>query len=184
MAVLHRALFTWCVALVFVIALVLRLEAKVLWNWFIIFIPLWIFDSLILIYLMFQMITHCKNGYDRNELTMVRKVWFLTALTLKLGFQVFLCIRLQYFQQVPLYYVMLPLWLLLIGGIVDVFKSLLFLSRRSTSCWQSTSGRRPSNPGTTVPFSSTASFDRFYQRVDAALLRGNISNSIDSFESL
>ena len=87
MAVLHRALFTWFILLVFVILLVLRLDGKAIWNWFIIFIPLWIFDALLGIYVVFHMVTHCKNGHDRGDLTMPRKIAYLAGLLLKSTFQ-------------------------------------------------------------------------------------------------
>ena len=88
MAVLHRVLFTWFILLVFAILLVLRLDDKAIWNWFIIFIPLWIFDALLGIYVVFHMVTHCKNGHDRGDLTMPRKIAYLVGLLLKATFQV------------------------------------------------------------------------------------------------
>ena len=125
MAVLHRALFTWFMMLVFFILLVLRLDKKAMWNWFIIFIPMWIFDLIITIFIIFKMIMHCKNGYDTNDMTMGRKVWFMFCVMLKLSFQVILCARLQYFNNVPLYYIMIPFWLLLIGANVEIFRRLV-----------------------------------------------------------
>ncbi|XP_074649871.1 transmembrane protein 60-like [Tubulanus polymorphus] len=125
MAVLHRALFSWFIALVFIILLALRLDSKVPWNWFIIFTPLWIFDAIISFYLLFKLISHYRNGYDSTDLSIKRKIWFLIALFLKLTFQVLLCIRQEYFPaKIELYYVMIPIWILLIGSIGDVFTSL------------------------------------------------------------
>lgn len=128
MALLHRALFTWFMFLVFFILLVLRLDSKVSWNWFLIFIPLWLFNTVVLIYILFNMTVHCKNGYmyDRNELSMKRKGWFLCSILLKLCFEVLLCIKLEYFSDMELYYVMVPLWILLAGGTGDVFKCLIW----------------------------------------------------------
>lgn len=65
MAVLHRALFTWFNILIFLILLVLRLDQRIQWNWFIVFIPMWLYDNNLLIYIVFNMISHCKNGHDR-----------------------------------------------------------------------------------------------------------------------
>ncbi len=127
MAPIHRALFSWFMFLVFVILLVLRLDDKAIWNWFIIFIPMWIFDSIILVYIMFYMITHCKIHYDRNDMTMARKVWFLVAMIFKLAFQILICISLEYGRNLALYYVMIPAWLLMIVICADVTRSL--------NCW-------------------------------------------------
>ena len=65
MAVLHRALFTWFICLMFLILLVLRLDERVRWSWFIVFIPLWLYDSILLIYLIFSMVSHCRTSHDR-----------------------------------------------------------------------------------------------------------------------
>ena len=125
MAILHRSLLSWMVFLVFIIFLVLRLEKKVEWRWFIVFIPMWLFDGMVLIYVVFHMITHLKNNYDRYDTSMPRKVYFLIAILLKLTFQVLLCIRLDYVTAVSLYYVMIPFWILIVGLIVDIFRSLI-----------------------------------------------------------
>jgi hypothetical protein len=65
MAVLHRALFTWFNLLIFLILLVLRLDQRIQWNWFIVFIPMWLYDNILLIYIAFNMILFCKNAHDR-----------------------------------------------------------------------------------------------------------------------
>lgn len=128
MAVIHRALFTWFTVLVFLILLVLRLDHKVEWNWFLIFIPLWLFDAVVVIYITVNMIVHCKNGYDRNELTMRRKAWFMASVVLKMSFQVLLCLKVQYFDDIiSTYIVMIPFWLVLSGASFDVFRSLMRL---------------------------------------------------------
>ncbi|XP_076178907.1 transmembrane protein 60 [Ptiloglossa arizonensis] len=61
MAVVHRALFTWFILLIFLILLDLRLDQRIQWNWFIVFIPMWLYDHILLIYRVFNMISHCKN---------------------------------------------------------------------------------------------------------------------------
>merc|ERR1719339_932069 len=66
MAVLHRAFFTWFICLMFLILLVLRLDERVRWSWFIVFIPLWLYDSILLIYLIFSMVSHCRTSHDRG----------------------------------------------------------------------------------------------------------------------
>ncbi|CAB0038867.1 unnamed protein product [Trichogramma brassicae] len=65
MAVLHRALFTWFNLLIFLILLVLRLDHRIQWNWFIVFIPMWLYDNILLVYIAFHMILSCKNTHER-----------------------------------------------------------------------------------------------------------------------
>lgn len=120
MAILHRALFTWFIVLTFLILMVLKLDNKVDWNWFLIFTPMWLFDAVVTIYVTFKMIVHCKNGYDRTDLTMRRKIYYMLGVFLKLSFQVLLCMRLQYYEIIRLLYVMIPLWILLLQTLVDV----------------------------------------------------------------
>lgn len=121
MAVLHRSLLTWVLCLIFFILLVLRLDDKLVGNWFIVFIPMWLFDIIIIAFIVFHMITHCKTGHDRNDQTMGRKVCCLLSVLLKVAFQLLLCIKLQYYEDLALYYVFIPLWLLLLEASGDIF---------------------------------------------------------------
>lgn len=82
MAVLHRALYTWFNILIFLILLVLRLDQRIQWNWFIVFIPMWLYDNILLTYVVFNMISHCKNGHDRIN-TLRRKVFLYCNSVLK-----------------------------------------------------------------------------------------------------
>ena len=123
MAVIHRALFTWFVMVLFAILAVLRLDGKAKWNWFIIFIPMWVFDGILFVYIVFRIITHRRTGFDIDRhdasLTLPRKTAYLLGVVFKLTFQVLLCIRLQY-GGISLYYVMIPAWVLLLAESVDV----------------------------------------------------------------
>ena len=131
MALNHKALFTWLMVLTFFVLLVVRLDEKVTWNWFIIFIPMWLFDCVCLVFTIFYMITQCYNGPEwRNRvrassLTMNRQVWSLFVVLLKLAFQVLLCLRLEYIQKMRLPIVLAPLWILLVGVIAEVMTSLV-----------------------------------------------------------
>lgn len=135
MAIIHRALFTWFIVLVFLILMVLRLDRKVNWNWFLVFIPMWVFDAVVIIYITFKMIVHCKNGFDHRSdfnISVSRKVFYMCAVLLKLSFQVLLCMRLQYYRQIDLKYVMIPFWLLLGKAIIDVLLNLVHVARNAS----------------------------------------------------
>jgi len=125
MAVLHRALFTWLVLLVFLILLVLRLDSRTQWNWFIVFVPLWVYDSILLIYVLINMISMCK-GYSERMYVVRRKVWYIVAIILKMATQIVLCLKLEYpLWNISIIFVMLPMWTLLPVLLVDVFITLI-----------------------------------------------------------
>lgn len=129
MATLHRALFTWFLFLVFLILLAVRLDEKTSWNWFIVFIPMWLFDSLLLAFAIFRLLTHCKNaGHDAWWHRLHHTSWHLISVLLKMTFQAFLCAKLEYNPPAARsYYVAIPLWLLLTGITLDVGTHLVGL---------------------------------------------------------
>ncbi|XP_067915331.1 transmembrane protein 60 [Heterodontus francisci] len=120
MSLAQRVLMSWLFTLLFLIVLVLKLDDKAPWNWILIFIPLWIFDTILLIMLIVKITGRCKSGYDRNGSNLKKEVWYLCAMLLKLGFLLALCARLEHFTQMKLTFVFIPLWLLLIGAVVDL----------------------------------------------------------------
>lgn len=126
MAVLHRALLTWCLVAVFLILLTLRLDEKTEWDWFIIFIPVWIFDFKVAVFILFRIISHCKNRHDRSFMTMFQKLWYLLCVFLKVAFQILLCMKLQYYKEINWFFVMMPLWALLAGMCSEVFFNLVW----------------------------------------------------------
>ncbi|XP_007889097.1 transmembrane protein 60 [Callorhinchus milii] len=120
MSLAQRVLMTWLFTLLFLIVLVLKLDDKAHWNWFLIFIPLWIFDAILLFMLIVKIARKCKSAYDRSGGKLKRKVWYLCAMLLKLGFLVALCARLEHITDTKLTFVFIPLWMLLIGAMVDI----------------------------------------------------------------
>ncbi|XP_047002409.1 transmembrane protein 60 [Schistocerca americana] len=128
MAVLHRALFTWFILLVFFILLVLRLDSRTHWNWFIVFVPLWLYDLILLVYVLFYAVSQCK-GHCGGRAAATR-AWSVAAVTLKMTAQVVLCLALEYPSwQLSVYWVMAPLWLFLPVLVVAVFISLVRYSQ-------------------------------------------------------
>lgn len=127
MAVLHRALCTWFICLIFLILLVLRLDERIWWSWFIVFIPMWLYDTILLLFLTFKLVTHCKRHQNRTFKSMRRKIWNLACAILKLVAQIMLCLKLDFEQKedsnfkLPLYYVMIPVWIVLPVTVIDVF---------------------------------------------------------------
>ncbi|XP_048355420.1 transmembrane protein 60 [Sphaerodactylus townsendi] len=131
MSLVQRVLLTWLFTLLFLIMLVLKLDEKAPWNWFLIFIPIWIFDTILLVMIIVKMAGHCKSGYDpRNgNQNLKKKAWYLAAMLLKLAFCLALCAKLEQFTDMKLTYVFIPLWALLIGGMVELGYNIFYVRR-------------------------------------------------------
>ncbi|KAL1110241.1 hypothetical protein AAG570_008318 [Ranatra chinensis] len=130
MAVLQRALFTWFILLVFLILLVLRLDTRIHWNWFIVFIPIWFYDNILMVYVFFNMMSYCRNGHDRLSNSVQRKLWYLLAIILKMLSLIILCLKLENpSYNISTVYVMIPIWILLPFSVSDVFLTLIKSSR-------------------------------------------------------
>ncbi|KAG7239372.1 hypothetical protein INR49_029246, partial [Caranx melampygus] len=99
MSLAQRVLLSWIFALIFLIMLVLKLDSKIHWNWFLIFLPVWTFDTILILMLIVKMAGRCKPDFDPRdgEQSLKRRLWYLTALLLKLAFCLTLCSRLENF---------------------------------------------------------------------------------------
>lgn len=150
---LHRALFTWFLLLVFLILLALRLDHRTHWNWFIVFIPMWFYDALLLIYISIHMINECRTAVGvsggshhrtaRQRLSAIlKRVWPLLAVILKMAFMVALCLKQQNPDAgITSYHVLLPLWILLLGLCINVLHCLV-LQHQDRFPWCVGNGRR------------------------------------------
>ena len=124
MAIINRALFAWFTYLSFLILLVLRLDKWTKWSWFIVFIPMWLHDGILLLYSISQLIFRSQPN-NRNMTSTRWKIWNLVRVILKLTAQILLCLKLDYFDLysptiLPLYYVMIPVWIVLAVTLCDV----------------------------------------------------------------
>ncbi|XP_035504105.1 transmembrane protein 60-like isoform X1 [Scophthalmus maximus] len=92
------------------------------WNWFLIFLPVWVFDGILILMLAIKMAGRCKPGYDpRNGSPDLRlRAWYLAAMLLKLGFCLTLCAKLEKLADVKLTFVCIPLWTVLLGALVEL----------------------------------------------------------------
>lgn len=125
MTLVHRALFTWFVTLNFVIFLSLRLELRTQWNFFIVFIPLWVFDAILLVYVIIRIITKWRNLARLKEL-LIGYQWYIAAVLLKIAGQTMICLKLEYPQlDIPIYVTMIPIWALLSSTVTYVFIKLI-----------------------------------------------------------
>ncbi|XP_032810130.1 transmembrane protein 60 [Petromyzon marinus] len=121
MPLVHRVLFTWLFTMSFLVLAVLKLDNRVSWNWFLVFVPLWIFDTALLVMLAVRIVSHCRTGHDQADVTLRKKAWYLLAVLLKLAFLLAVCAWLQSAPAAaPLYFLFVPLWLLLLGAAADL----------------------------------------------------------------
>ncbi|XP_024226999.1 transmembrane protein 60 [Bombus vosnesenskii] len=123
MTALHRALYTWFNLLIFLILLVLRLDQRTQWNWFIVFIPLWLFDLIVSVNIIINIITLFKNGRIDH---LPREMWYTSVMLMKISAQILICLKLEaphWF--LPAKLVLGPFWILLPALAVDVFINLM-----------------------------------------------------------
>ncbi|XP_051901686.1 transmembrane protein 60-like [Pristis pectinata] len=123
MSLAQRVLLTWLFGLLFLIVLVLKMEETLGWSWFLVFVPLWLLDAALLVLLLVQLAGQCRAAQERGGAAaggLKRRAWGLCALLLKLAFLLALAARLQRLADLPLCWVLVPLWLLLLGAIGDM----------------------------------------------------------------
>lgn len=122
MSLAQRVLLTWIFTLVFLIMLVLKLDDKINWNWFLIFLPAWTFDTILLLMIIVKMVGRCKPGFDPHNASqdLKKRLWYLIAILLKLAFCVTLCARLENLTNIYLSFTFVPLWALMIGALIEL----------------------------------------------------------------
>ncbi|XP_053956909.1 transmembrane protein 60 [Anastrepha obliqua] len=124
MTLAHRALFTWFIVLVFLILLCLRLDPRTHWSWFVTFIPLWVFDGILIIYVVIKIIRKWRNLKRLKEL-LIYYQWYICGVLLKIASQLMICLRLEYPQwEISIFVTMVPIWILLSASIIYVFGRL------------------------------------------------------------
>lgn len=122
MGFIQRALFTWFITVAFLILLCLRLESRIQWSYFIIFIPIWIYDLILIIWLILELI---KRHQHHRVLDSFKKYQFyIYGILLKISSQISICLKLDY-NLFKLYIMMIPIWLLLVQLIIYVSLNLL-----------------------------------------------------------
>lgn len=118
--VMHRALFTWFILLLFFILLCLRLDGRMHWNWFLIFLPMWLYDLILLLIAIFNLAISCKQDSVKDVIKNEHNL-LLLVVVLKVAAQIMICFKLECkWLELPLYQVLIPFWLLLPILIVDV----------------------------------------------------------------
>lgn len=125
---MHRALFTWFILLLFFILLCLRLDGRINWNWFLIFLPMWLYDLVLSFDAGFNIIMHCKHQ-GIKELVKNKHNLLILIIILKIAAQIMICLKFEYKSlSIMLYHVLIPFWLLLPTLIIYVSFKLYWSS--------------------------------------------------------
>lgn len=115
----HRSLFASLLITVFLIILLSKIDGKSSWTWFSIFTPIWILDLFtFLLYYARQRTT--EFYYDFQS-----KRTIVSSIIVKLIFQCLLCVKLEFFQSLSSFIVMIPLWIFLIMISISVFREMI-----------------------------------------------------------
>jgi len=132
MTVNSRALCVWFFLVFFIVLLVLRLDEKVVWSWFIVFIPMWLLDVIMITYISIFILRHCATGNDPSGRSMLQKSYSVTCVLFKTAVQILICVRVEYASMMAAAFAVVPVWLLLVALTIDV--SLSVIRRVSPSC--------------------------------------------------
>jgi len=65
-----------------------------------------------------------NNFSFRFQRSILRKLWYIFLVVLQQAAQIMLCIKLENIGNLSLFYVMVPVWIILSASTVDVFQSL------------------------------------------------------------
>nr|AAW25168.1 SJCHGC09541 protein [Schistosoma japonicum] len=169
---MNKAIFVWTVCSTFLFLLVLKLNEILYWNWFIIFIPMWLVDVILFtasILYMSRKFTHILGEHDAGSR-------FIQTLSLgfilcKLISQIVLCLSLEghldtllnsFYQlffvdkasninkadnstivKYRMVYAVFPLWTTLVLCLIIVCAQIL--TTRSTAIWSFCSNKEPSD---------------------------------------
>lgn len=132
MAVIHRALITWVQISLFLVVLIVKLDGRSDWNWFVVFTPMWLFDLQLFTFLMVKIFQNSRrrNGPIESVVAVARKrAAYVFCVVMKVAFQSLLCTKLQYYQDISYFIIMLPFWGLMVTINCALLYTLLYPHR-------------------------------------------------------
>jgi hypothetical protein len=116
MARLYKPLLAWLQFLWFLIVLVLRLEQRITWDWYLVFLPIFLLDLAMFSDILTRFIINFTHR-EAHLLSMSMNKWrqgvYLFYLSAKITFQILLCLKLDAFVNMALYWVLTPLYVML-----------------------------------------------------------------------
>lgn len=107
-----RALYTWLTALIFLVLITLRLNMSMVVSWFVVLVPVWIYDVLMVVYIAIKLFK--KDSLQRTSVFQraFTFLWDFSGVFCLIVFQIFLCLKLDHTWLVPLRVIFIPIWVL------------------------------------------------------------------------
>ena len=119
-----RVLGIWSVTLITIVFLVVRADQESNWNYFVVFIPVLVYNGGLLFVVLSRIIRHSRRRFHDDEVSIKRKLWFLLLLILNFIFVCVVSSKLDGRVTFPWYYVFIILWILLILVLADTTRFL------------------------------------------------------------
>lgn len=114
MSPIFSAIITTSLIIIFFSFLSTRIDQSTKWNWFIVFIPLYLLQAFYLIDSTFLII---KNRFIFNT-KFIKLVTFSICIILIFIFEILICFKLEYYSQLRLAYVLTPAWIVMTFQII------------------------------------------------------------------
>ena len=120
-----RVLGIWSVTLMTIVFLVVRVDKESNWNYFVVFIPVLVYDGVLLFVVLSRIVRHIsRRRFHENEASVKRKLWFFLLLILNFIFVCMVSSKLDRHVTFSWYYVFIILWILLILVLADTTRFL------------------------------------------------------------
>ena len=107
-----RLLLSFICIFTFLISITFKINQKWLHvSWFLIFVPLWIFDLISLCLIGYLILI--KKWYRQKD-DYLKIIYYSLNLSLSCAFEILLCMKLQHIQDMPYWIVFIPLWIFML----------------------------------------------------------------------
>ena len=103
---------------------VVRADKESNWNYFVVFIPVLVYDGVLLFVLLSRIVRHSRRRFHDDEASVKRKLWFFLLLILNFIFVCMVSSKLDRHVTFSWYYVFIILWILLILVLADTSRFL------------------------------------------------------------
>jgi len=126
-----RLLLSFICLSVFLISITLKINQT--WShisWILIFIPIWIFNSISLCIIIY--LTVFKKWFRNNE-KILQIIYYLFSLLSSCAFEILLCVKLQYQQEMSYWIIFLPLWIFLFLICIIIAKEMYRTCQTTTT---------------------------------------------------
>lgn len=100
--------------IIFLSFLTTRIDQSIKWNWFLVFIPVFFLQFCFLIDTLILMV---KNRFVFKQ-KLVKLSSFLISIFLLFAFEILLCLKLEYYSDLKLTIVFIPLWVVFLKSVI------------------------------------------------------------------